>query len=257
MTSFAGARHFGHDKVEKQMDVYKSLREEAYEANLEIKRQNLAIYTWGNASSFDPAKGVFAIKPSGVVYDDLTPESMVLLDLDGRIVDGKLNPSSDTKTHQVLYNASLIYKEFKGLQGITHTHSTYAVAWAQAKRPVPIFGTTHADHSAQEIPCTPFMDAEAVKNNYELETGNLIVKTFKDANLDPAHVTMVLVAGHGPFTWGKSAAQSVYHGAVLEEVCKMALLSLTLDPNLQPLPEHIIRKHWERKHGPDAYYGQR
>ena len=233
------------------MDAYKSLREEAFEANLEIKRQNLAIYTWGNASAFDPGRGVFAIKPSGVPYDKLTPLSMVLVDLEGNIVEGALNPSSDTKTHQVLY------REFAGIQGITHTHSPYAVAWAQAKRPVPVLGTTHADHGVEEIPCTPFMGEDAVKNDYELETGNLIVETFKKGGLNPAHVTMVLVAGHGPFTWGKDAAQSVYHGAVLEEVCKMALLTLNLDPLAKPLPLHIIRKHWERKHGPGAYYGQR
>jgi len=237
------------------MDVYKSLREEAYEANLGIKRQNLAIYTWGNSSAFDPAKGVFAIKPSGVAYDALKPELMVLVDLDGTIVDGKLNPSSDTKTHQVLY------REFPGIGGITHTHSTYAVTWAQAKKPVPVFGTTHADHLAQEIPCTALVGREAVKNNYELETGNLIVKTFKKKKLDPAHVVMVLVAGHGPFTWGRDAAQSVYHAAVLEEVCKMAFFTVTLDAmmpgsQIKPLPEYIINKHWERKHGPEAYYGQ-
>ena len=233
------------------MDVYKTLREEAFEANLEIKRQNLAIYTWGNVSAFDSERGVFAIKPSGVAYDKLTPESMVLIDLDGNTVEGKLNPSSDTKTHQVLY------REFQGIRGITHTHSTYAVAWAQAGKPVPVFGTTHADHSTMEIPCTVFMDAEAVKNNYELETGNLIAETFKNGNLDSANVNMVLVAGHGPFTWGSSAAKSVYNGAVLEEICKMALLTLTLDPLVKPLPDHIIKKHWERKHGPGAYYGQR
>jgi L-ribulose-5-phosphate 4-epimerase len=233
------------------MDAYKSLREEAFEANLEIKRQNLAIYTWGNASAFDPGRGVFAIKPSGVPYDKLTSLSMVLVDLEGNVVEGALNPSSDTKTHQVLY------REFAGIQGITHTHSPYAVAWAQAKRPVPVLGTTHADHGVEEIPCTPFMSEDAVKNDYELETGNLIVETFKKSGLNPAHVTMVLVAGHGPFTWGKDTAQSVYHGAVLEEVCKMALLTLSLDPLARPLPLHIIRKHWERKHGPGAYYGQR
>ena len=224
--------------------------EEAYEANLEIKKQNLAIYTWGNVSALDPAKGVFAIKPSGVPYDRLTPESMVLVDLEGRIVGGKLKPSSDTKTHQVLY------REFAGIRGITHTHSPYATAWAQAKKCVPVFGTTHADHGTEEIPCTEFISAEALKNDYELETGNLIVETFRISKLNPAHVTMVLVAGHGPFTWGSSAAQSVYHAAVLEEVCKMAQLTLSLDPHTKPLPEHIIRKHWERKHGKDAYYGQ-
>jgi L-ribulose-5-phosphate 4-epimerase len=233
------------------MSEYKTLREQAFEANMEIKRRNLAIYTWGNVSAFDSAKGVFAIKPSGVAYDDLTVASMVIVDLEGAVVDGSFKPSSDTKTHLVLY------REFSGIGGIIHTHSPYAVAWAQAQRPVPVYGTTHADHGTEEIPCTDFMSPEAVRNNYELETGNLIVDTFKQKNLDPAHNTMVLVAGHGPFAWGKDAAQSAYHGAVLEEVCKMALLTLTLNPLTQPLPEHIIRKHWNRKHGAGAYYGQR
>jgi len=233
------------------MDAYKALREEAYEANLEIKKQNLAIYTWGNVSAFDPDKGLFAIKPSGVAYDELRPESMVLVDLDGKKVDGNLNPSSDTKTHMVLY------RKFAGIRGITHTHSPYAVAWAQARKSVPVLGTTHADHCTEKIPCTDFMDEQAVKNDYELETGNLIVGTFKKEQLNPAHVPMVLVAGHGPFSWGNTAAQSVYHSAVLEEVCKMAQLTLSLNPQAQPLPDHIIRKHWERKHGAGAYYGQR
>ncbi|GHV12329.1 L-ribulose-5-phosphate 4-epimerase [Spirochaetia bacterium] len=233
------------------MDIYKSLREEAYEANIEIPRRNLAIYTWGNVSAFDPERSVFAIKPSGVDYEKLTPDSIVIVDLDGKIVDSKLNPSSDTETHRVLY------REFSGIRGITHTHSVYAVAWAQARLPVPVFGTTHADHGAEEIPCTPVMSKEAVQNNYELETGNLIVETFRTGNINPAEISMVLVAGHGPFTWGKTAAQSVYHAAVLEEVCKMAYLTLTLNPKAKSLPEHLIRKHWERKHGKNAYYGQK
>ncbi|MDR0553530.1 MAG: L-ribulose-5-phosphate 4-epimerase AraD [Treponema sp.] len=233
-----------------QSGDWKSLREEAFEANLEIPRRGLAIYTWGNVSAFDPGRGVFAIKPSGVAYDDLRPESMVVVDLDGKIAWGKLNPSSDTETHRVLYQA------FAGIRGITHTHSPYAVAWAQARKPVPVFGTTHADHGAEEIPCTAIMGPEAVKNNYELETGNLIVETFRQSGKEPLHLPMTLVAGHGPFTWGDSAAKSVYHAAVLEEVCKMALLTLSIAPDAAPLPEHIIRKHWERKHGPGAYYGQ-
>ena len=229
---------------------YKTLREEAYEANMEIQRRNLAIYTWGNSSAFDPDKGVFAIKPSGVEYDQLKPEMMAVIDLDGKVADGKFKPSSDTKTHMVLY------REFNEVYGITHTHSPCACAWAQAGKSVPVFGTTHADHCAREIPCTSFMTQEAVKNDYELETGNLIVKTFKDGNLSPVDINMVLVAGHGPFTWGANAAKSVYHGVILEEVCKMALFTVTIDPVAKPLPEHIVRKHWERKHGPDAYYGQ-
>jgi L-ribulose-5-phosphate 4-epimerase len=215
-----------------------------------IPRQGLAIYTWGNVSAFDPAAGVFAIKPSGVEYEKLRPEDLVVVDLEGRVVDGRLRPSSDTRTHQVLY------RSFPGIRGITHTHSPYATAWAQAARPVPVLGTTHADHGAAEIPCTPFMDQEAVRKDYEGETGNLIAGTFRDRGLDPAAITMVLVAGHGPFTWGDSAARSVYHAAVLEEVCKMAYLTLTLRPDTPPLPAHIIAKHWERKHGPAAYYGQ-
>ena len=236
---------------DNNMDMYKTLREEAYEANLEIKRQNLAICTWGNASAFNPDKGIFAIKPSGVEYEKLKPELMVVVDLDGNIVDGTLNPSSDTKTHQVLY------RELTGICGITHTHSPYAVAWAQVQKPVPVFGTTHADHCTGEIPCTAFMSLEAVNKDYELETGNLIVETFKKCNAVPDSVTMILVAGHGPFTWGKSAVQSVYHSAILEEICKMALFTTILDPHAKPLPEHIAGKHWERKHGPNAYYGQR
>lgn len=236
------------------MDPYKTLRAEAFEANLEIPRRNLAIYTWGNVSAFDPAKGVFAIKPSGVSYDKLTPESMVLVDLDGAILDKGFRPSSDTETHRVLY------REFSGagnkIRGITHTHSAYAVAWAQARFAVPVFGTTHADHGAEDIPCTGIMSAEATERNYELETGNLIIETFKAQNKNPVHMPMVLVAGHGPFAWGKDALQSIYNAAVLEEVCRMALLTLTLNPEAKALPEHIIKKHWERKHGPNAYYGQ-
>ncbi len=238
------------------MDVYKTLREEAFEANLEIQKQNLAIYTWGNASAFDPEKAVFAIKPSGVPYGKLSPESMVLVDLEGKVVEGKLKPSSDTKTHQVLYREFSQQTPESGIKGITHTHSPYAVAWAQAKRSVPIFGTTHADHSTEEIPCTDFISEQALKNDYEFETGNLIVEHFRRNKLNPAYVTMVLVAGHGPFTWGSSASQSVYNGAVLEEICKMALLTLRIDSDAKPLPDYIVRKHWERKHGPGAYYGQ-
>jgi len=228
----------------------KSLRDEAYEANMEIQRRNLAIYTWGNSSAFDPDKGIFAIKPSGVEYDELKPDMMVLVDLDGKVVEGKLKPSSDTKTHLVLY------RDFKGILGVTHTHSPYAAAWAQAKKPVPVFGTTHADHCPGEIPCTALMNEEAVKNDYELETGNLIIKTFMDSQLDPLQINMVLVAGHGPFTWGNSAAQSVYHSVIMEEICKMAFLTVSIDSDAKSLPEHIIKKHWERKHGANAYYGQ-
>ncbi|MCL2213911.1 MAG: L-ribulose-5-phosphate 4-epimerase AraD [Treponema sp.] len=241
------------------MNIYKTLREEAYEANMEIQRHSLAVYTWGNASAFDPKSGIFAIKPSGVDYDKLTPDSMVLLDIEGKIIEDSqrrsLKPSSDTKTHMVLYREFSSFAP-SSLRGITHTHSTYAVSWAQAKRSVPVFGTTHADYSIEEITCTEYMDEETVKNNYELETGNLILETFRKRNLNPSNNNMVLVAGHGPFTWGNSAAHSVYNSVILEEICKMAYLTITINPHAKPLPEHIIRKHWERKHGPDAYYGQ-
>ena len=245
MTNSIGTMSIGAAKMS-----YNTLREEAYEANMEIQRRELAIYTWGNSSAFDHGKGVFAIKPSGVEYDNLSPKLMVLVDLDGKIVEGDLKPSSDTKTHLVLY------REFKNICGVTHTHSPYAVSWAQAKKSVPVFGTTHADHCVQEIPCTDFMSPEEVKNDYERETGNLIVKTFTQKALDPVNVNMVLVGGHGPFTWGESAAKSVYNSVILEEICKMALFTSMIDPSTKPLPEHIIKKHYERKHGKDAYYGQ-
>jgi L-ribulose-5-phosphate 4-epimerase len=232
------------------MELYKTLREEAYEANMEIPKQRLAMYTWGNASAFDPGSGVFAIKPSGVGYDELTPDSMVIVDLDGKTVDGRLKPSSDTKTHLVLY------RSFTGIRGVTHAHSTYATAWAQACASVPVFGTTHADFGDRPVPCTDYISVEALSRDYELETGNLIVEKFKKDNLDPIRINMVLVAGHGPFTWGKDAADAVYHAAVLEEVCRMALLTLQINPRIPPLPEHILRKHLERKHGANAYYGQ-
>ena len=236
------------------MNDYKTLREQAFEANLEIPRRNLAIYTWGNVSAFDSAAGVFAIKPSGVSYKELTADALTVIDLDGKKVWGKLRPSSDTETHRILYRRFTDDGCFLG--GITHTHSTYATAWAQAARSVPVFGTTHADHGAEEIPCTEFLCKEAVESGYERETGNLIAETFKAAGKKPSFMQMVLVAGHGPFTWGADAAQSVYNAAALEEICKIACLTLQINPAAPVLPDHIIAKHWERKHGPGAYYGQ-
>lgn len=232
------------------MDPYKSLREAAYEANLEIPRRSLALYTWGNVSAYDPHRAILAIKPSGVTYENLKVSDMVVVDLEGKRVDGSLNPSSDTRTHIVLY------RSFPDITGITHTHSTFAVAWAQARRPVPVLGTTHADHCTHPIPCTDYIDKDALQRDYEEETGNLIVETFRHQNLDSREISMVLVAGHGPFTWGSSAAKSVYHAAVLEEICRMAYLTSVLNPNIQSLPAHIVRKHYDRKHGAQAYYGQ-
>ncbi len=230
------------------MRKYKALREEALAANLEIARLELAILTWGNASAFDPAAGVFAIKPSGLEYSELRPESMVVVDLEGKVVEGKLRPSSDTKTHLVLY------RSFEGIRGVCHSHSTHAVAWAQARRGIPCLGTTHADQTAGEIPCTEMISAEALAKDYELGTGELIVETFRGRK--PLEVPMVIVAGHGPFSWGKSAMEAVHYAAALEEVARMAILTYQVSPDAPALPEHVMRKHYERKHGPQAYYGQ-
>jgi L-ribulose-5-phosphate 4-epimerase len=227
---------------------YRELQERAWAANQEIPRRALALYTFGNASAFDASRGAMAIKPSGVEYERLKVEDMVVLDLEGRVLEGTLRPSSDTRTHLVLYRA------FKGLGGIAHTHSTYATGWAQARLPIPIYGTTHADHLAEDVPCTAVMTEEGARGDYETETGHQILRCFE--RRDPGHTPMVLVAGHGPFTWGKTAEQAVYHAAVLEELAKMAFVTRTLDPSSARLPEALIRKHFERKHGKNAYYGQ-
>ncbi|MCL2270321.1 MAG: L-ribulose-5-phosphate 4-epimerase AraD [Treponema sp.] len=218
---------------------------------MEIPQRGLAIYTWGNVSAFDRKAAVFAIKPSGISYDVLTADDMVVVDLEGTAVWGDRRPSSDTETHRFLYRA------FQGIGGITHTHSTYATAWAQAGKDVPVFGTTHADLGFGEIPCTAYISEEAVNSGYERETGSLIARIFKTLEKDPLHLPMALVAGHGPFTWGVNAGQSVYHAAALEEICKMAFFTLQINPDASPIPPYIINKHWERKHGPNAYYGQK
>lgn len=237
------------------MSKYQKIKEEAFEANMQIPAQHLALYTWGNVSSFDPEQKVFAIKPSGVPYPELTVDSMVVCDIDGNLVEGNLRPSSDTATHAVLYKEFAVKGGAK-IRGIIHTHSTFAVSWAQAVKPVPLFGTTHADHIQTEVPCTPYLSKEAVKNDYEKETGNLIVSHFNELKLNPDEVNMVLVGGHGPFCWGTSASKAVYNAAVLEEVSHMALNTLLLKPDASPLPDYIIEKHYMRKHGPNAYYGQ-
>jgi len=227
---------------------YGELKEQAFQANLEIPRRGLAIYTFGNVSAFDAERAVFAIKPSGVAYENLTAADMVVVDLDGKIVEGTLRPSSDTKTHVALYRA------FRGIGGIVHTHSTYATAWAQAGLPIPIYGTTHADHLAEDVPCTAVMSAAAVEGDYEAETGTQIIDCF--GGRDPHQTPMVLVAGHAPFTWGKTAEKAVYHAVVLEELAKMAHVTRTLNPEASRLPDYLVRKHFERKHGKRAYYGQ-
>ena len=227
---------------------YGELKEQAFRANLEIPRRGLAIYAFGNVSAFAPERAVFAIKPSGVAYESLTAADMVVVDLEAKVVEGSLRPSSDTKTHAALY------RKFPGLGGIVHTHSTYATGWAQARLPIPIYGTTHADHLGEDIPCTAIMTAQAVQGDYEAETGTQIIDCFRTRN--PDQTPMVLVAGHGPFTWGKTAEKAVYHAVVLEELAKMAAITRALNPQAARLPDYLVRKHFERKHGKNAYYGQ-
>ena len=217
---------------------------------MELPKLGLVIYTFGNVSCIDRKAGVFAIKPSGVDYDKLKPEDIVIVGLDGKVADGSLRPSSDTNTHLELYKA------FPSLGGIVHTHSTFAVAWAQAARAVPIYGTTHADHLAADIPCTEFMADDRIRNDYETETGLQIIDCFEKHNLNAAEIPMALVAGHGPFTWGKNAEKAVYHARVLEELCKMAFVTDCVNPKVQRLKDSLIQKHYNRKHGKDAYYGQ-
>jgi len=229
--------------------THRELKERAWAANMEIPRRGLAIATFGNASAFDAAAGVMAIKPSGVPYERLSADDMVVVDLEGKVVEGTLRPSSDTRTHLVLY------RSLRGLGGIAHTHSTYATAWAQAGRAIPILGTTHADHLAEDVPCTAVMSEAAAARDYEAETGQQILEVFETR--DPLHTPMVLVAGHGPFTWGTSAEQAVYHAQVLEQLAQMAFVTRAIHPGAPRLPEYLVRKHFERKHGPAAYYGQK
>ena len=227
---------------------YQEIKHQAWEANMELHRRGLVLYTWGNVSQLDPDRGVFAIKPSGVPYEKLTVDDMVVVDLDNLPVEGKLKPSSDTRTH------SHLYRHFEAIRGVTHTHSTYATAWAQAQQDIPCFGTTHADYAYGPIPCTAVMSNEQIKGDYEEETGVQITDAF--ANRSPLETPMVIVAGHAPFTWGKDAQESVYHAVVLEEIARMALLTRTIDSSAGPLKQEIVDKHYLRKHGKDAYYGQ-
>lgn len=232
------------------MSKYIHIQQEAYEANMLLPELGLVLFTFGNVSAADRSLGVFAIKPSGVPYKDLSPGKMVIVDFEGNTVEGTLRPSSDTKTHAVLY------KHWSAINSIVHTHSTYATAWAQAQRDIPIFGTTHADHITVDVPCAPPMDDEMIKGNYEYETGFQIINCFKNKGLNYEEVEMMLVGNHAPFTWGKTAAKAVYNSAVLETVAKMALLTEQINPAAPRLKEALIKKHFERKHGPDSYYGQ-
>ncbi|MEQ7799481.1 L-ribulose-5-phosphate 4-epimerase [Pedobacter sp. ASV1-7] len=232
------------------MSNYQDIKEKAYEANMQLPKLGLVLFTFGNASAADRTKGVFAIKPSGVAYEELSPEKMVIVDFDGNTIEGTLRPSSDTKTHAVLY------KYWEEIGGIVHTHSTYGTAWAQSQRPIPIYGTTHADHLTVDIPCAPPMHDDMIKGNYEYETGFQIMNHFNEAGLSYKEVEMILVGNHAPFTWGKTVERAVYNSAVLEEVGRMALLTEQIRKDVPKLKDALIKKHYERKHGADSYYGQ-
>ena len=230
--------------------MLQQLKQQVYQANLELPRRGLVLYTWGNVSGIDRAQGLVVIKPSGVAYADLAPDDLVVVDLDGKVVEGRLRPSSDTPTHLMLYRA------FAGIGGVAHTHSTYAAAWAQAGRDIPCYGTTHADYFYGPVPCARGLTEAEVAADYEANTGKAIAETFAARGLDPAAVPGVLCRHHGPFAWGASPAQAVYHAAVLEQVARMALLTRQIDPDAACAPGYVQDKHYRRKHGPDAYYGQ-
>ena len=231
--------------------MLEALKQQVYEANMELPRRGLVTYTWGNVSGIDREKGLFVIKPSGVEYDELTPEMLVVMDLNGNKIEGELKPSSDTKTHLELYKA------FSALGGIVHTHSTHAVAFAQARRDLPAFGTTHADYFYGPVPCTRELTPEEIDKDYEKNTGKVIVETFKARGIDPLYVPGVLCASHGPFTWGKTCAKAVENALVLEECAHMARLTEQFAPGVAPAPSYLQDKHYFRKHGPNAYYGQK
>ena len=231
--------------------MLEELKQKVYEANLDLPRRGLVTDTWGNVSGIDRKQGLVVIKPSGVAYASMRPEDMVVIALEtGERVEGALAPSSDTPTHLELYRA------FPALGGIVHTHSTYAVAWAQVRQDIPCYGTTHADYFYGAVPCTRELAQEEIDAGYEAYTGRIIVETFQERQIDPTNVPAVLCANHGPFAWGENLAQAVCHAAVLEAVAQMALLTRLLDRDVQPAPQRLQDKHYLRKHGPDAYYGQ-
>lgn len=229
--------------------MLEELKQLVYEQNMELPKRKLVTYTWGNVSGIDRQKGLFVIKPSGVDYETLKPSDMVVMDLEGNKIEGDLNPSSDTATHLELYKA------FKEIGGIVHTHSTFAASWAQAGRALPCYGTTHADYFYGEIPCARNLTQQEIDEGYEKNTGKVIIETFKDKN--PIHIPGVLCKNHGPFSWGKDAKQAVYHAVVLEEIAKMNLYTELLNSNIVPAPQNIQEKHFMRKHGANAYYGQK
>ncbi|NLV35515.1 MAG: L-ribulose-5-phosphate 4-epimerase [Clostridiaceae bacterium] len=228
--------------------MLESLKRSVLEANLELPKRELVVYTWGNVSGIDRDKGLVVIKASGVRYEDMKDEHMVVLDMEGNVVEGKYKPSSDTPTHLALYRA------FPGIGGIVHTHSMWATAWAQAQLSLPCYGTTHADYFYGDIPCTRPLNSEEIKGDYEAETGKVIIETF--IGRDPLQVPGVLVASHGPFTWGKDEHDAVHNSVVLEQIAKMSYVSRTLNPYMRPVQDELLDKHFLRKHGANAYYGQ-
>lgn len=229
---------------------YTKLKQECYEANLALNALNLVVYTFGNVSAVDRKNTVFAIKPSGVAYEVLRPEDIVIVDFDNNIVEGNMRPSSDTKTHAYLY------KNWSDIGGIAHTHATYSVAWAQAQLDIPILGTTHADHLTSDIPCAPPMTDSLIEGDYEHNTAIQILDCFKERQLSYQDVEMVLIGSHGPFTWGGNAAKAVYNSKVLEVIAEMAFLTRQINPNVPGLKGALIKKHYDRKHGANSYYGQ-
>ena len=228
--------------------MHEKLKQSVCKANLDLVKHGLVVFTWGNVSGIDRAAGVIGIKPSGVSYDDLIPEQIVLLDLEGNVIEGELRPSSDTPTHLELY------RSFEGLGGICHTHSAHATMWAQAQRDIPCFGTTHADHFYGSVPVTKTMTDAEIEQDYEANTGKVIVRRF--AKIDPLQMPAVLVANHGPFTWGDTAAAAVKNAVVLEEVARMASGALQINASQGPISQTLLDKHYLRKHGDNAYYGQ-
>ena len=230
--------------------AYNDLKEACYAANMQLPELELVVYTFGNVSVVDREKQVFAIKPSGVPYRQLKPEEMVVVDFNNKILEGKMRPSSDTKTH------AFLYQNWAEIGSIVHTHSTYAVAWAQAQMDIPILGTTHADHLTVDIPCAAPMADELISGDYEHMTGQQILDCFSERKLSYQDVEMVLIGNHGPFSWGKNSEKALYNSKIMEEVARMAYLTLQINPDAPRLKESLIRKHYERKHGKDAYYGQ-
>ena len=232
------------------MSSYQSLKEECFEANIKLNDLGLVIYTFGNVSAVDRDRGAFAIKPSGVPYETLKPVDIVIVDFDNQVVEGNMRPSSDTKTHAYLY------KNWGNIGGIAHTHAVYSVSWAQSQKDIPILGTTHADHLTEDIPCAAPLRDELIEGNYEHNTGIQILECFEERGLSYEEVPMVLLGNHGPFTWGPTADKAVYNSKVLEAIAEMAYLTLQINPAAPRLKDTLIKKHYDRKHGKNAYYGQ-